>query len=183
MKGFTTRGIVLALVVVAAPACSGGDSKSSTAPSTTPAPATASFTVTFDENPTPFRSSGCSFSTPQGWFTNVRVQEKSGVAFAVTGLTQKLDGNSSGLLTESFGSRFGACSGATFTSDSIAANGAVCAVVGVCTASSFGSYQFSIAGKDSNDHTLTIDSPVLQFGARSSSQVFSVGPTLAPTPR
>jgi len=161
-----------------ASACS-GDSSSPTEPSGG-GPATASFTVTFDENPVPFRSSGCSFSTPQGWFTTARVQEKSGVAFTPASLTQKLDGAVSSALNESFGSRFGACSGQAFTPGTIAANGTTCATVGICTTTRYTTYQFSIAGTDANGHAVTIDSPVLNFGSLPAGQLFSFAPAAAP---
>ncbi len=144
---------------------------SSTSPTPpAPTPSTSSLAVTFDENPVPFRSSGCSFSIPQGWFTQARVRETGGVTFTPTTLTQKIDGNVASVLTESFNSRFGACSGVAFTADTISANGAVCGVVGVCAVSSFSTYQFSMAGTDANGHTLTFDSPVLQLGARPTGQ-------------
>ena len=79
---------------------------------------------------------------------------------------QKLDGAASGLLNESFNSRFGACAGGTFTANVMPANGAVCASVGVCTTASFGTYQFEIGGTDANGHAVTFTSPVLQFRAR-----------------
>src|SRR5437588_811218 len=147
-------------IVLCVSACSG--SSSSTAPSTPPPPPTASFTVTFDENPVAFRSSGCSFSTPQGWYTTAHIVEKSGVAFTPSSLTQKLDGATSGLLNESFGSRFGACTGQSFTPGTIAANGSACGVVGICTSTRYTTYQFSIAGTDANGHTVSVDSPLLQ---------------------
>jgi len=153
--------------------------KSSTSPPppTTPSPtvpSTSSFAVTFDENPVAFRSTGCSFSTPQGWYTQARLRETGGVSFTPTTLTQKLDGNAVSFLAESFNSRFGACSGMAFTPGVILANGAVCGGVGVCTASSFAAYQFSIAGTDANGHALTFDSPVLQLGARPAGQSSSI---------
>jgi hypothetical protein len=146
-------------------ACS-KDSTPASTPSTPTPPATsatASFTVTFGQSPLPFRTSGCSFLTPQGWYTEARIQERSGVSFTVASLTQKLDGSAAGNLNESFGSRFGACSGSTFTPGTIAANGVVCGTVGICTTGSFNTYQFSIAGTDANGHAVTIDSPVLQL--------------------
>jgi hypothetical protein len=145
----------------------GGCSKGSTspAPTPTPTPATTSvLTAAFEQNPVPFRSTGCSFSTPQGWSTPVRLQETAGVSFTPGTLIQKLDGGTVGFLDESFSSRFGACTGTSFTPGMILANGAVCATVGVCTASSFSTYQFSIAGTDANGHAITFDSPVLQLG-------------------
>jgi len=102
-------------------------SKSPDAPATPSpaAPRTSAFTVTFDENPVVFRSTGCSFSTPQGWYTQARLQETGGAIFTPTTLTQKLDGNVVSFLTESFNSRFGACTGMAFTPGMILANGAV----------------------------------------------------------
>jgi hypothetical protein len=126
--------------------------------------------VTFDENPVVFRSTGCSFSTPQGWYTQARLQETGGAIFTPITLTQKLDGNVVSFLTESFNSRFGACSGMAFTPGMILANGAVCGTIGVCTAGAFATYQFSVSGTDANGHALTFDSPVLQLGARLAGQ-------------
>jgi hypothetical protein len=143
------------------------------APSPT-TPRTSAFTVTFDENPVVFRSTGCSFSTPQGWYTQARLQETGGATFTPTTLTQKLDGNTVGFLSESFNSRFGACSGVAFTPGMILANGAVCGTIGVCTMSAFSTYQFSVAGTDANGHTLTFDSPVLQLGAPATGQSVSL---------
>ncbi len=175
-----TRGTLLALTtaVVVHLACQ----KSSTsptppaapAPTPAPTPSTSSFTVTFDANPVAFTSTGCSFTSPQGWHTQARLQETGGVSFTPATLTQKLDGNAASILAESFNSRFGACSGMAFTPGVILANGAVCGVVGVCTASSFTTYQFSIAGTDANGHALTFDSPVLQLGARPAGQSISI---------
>ena len=166
--------------------------KSSTSPDApaTPSPAaarTSAFTVTFDENPLAFRSSGCSFSTPQGWYTQARLQETGGAIFTPATLTQKLDGNIVSFLTESFSSRFGACSGMAFTPGMILANGAACGTIGVCTASAFATYQFSVSGTDATGHALTFDSPVLQLGARATGQSIpaaqsSLMPS-APTPR
>jgi hypothetical protein len=167
------RGGALAASLLTLCAC--GKSSTSPTPPTTPTPPAASaFTATFEQNPVPFRSTACSFSTPQGWFTPVRLQETAGVAFTPATLTQKLDGNTVSFLAESFGSRFGACSGMTFTPGVILASGAVCATVGICTASSYTTYQFSIAGTDANAHTLTFDSPVLQLGPRSTGQSISL---------
>jgi hypothetical protein len=135
----------------------------------TPAPATAataSFTVTFGENPVPFRVAGCNAATPQGWYTTARLQETAGVAFTPSGLIQKLDGNINALLAESFNSRFGACTGGAFTPGTIAASSAVCGSVGICTTGTFGTYQFQITGTDANGHAVTFDSPVLQLSAR-----------------
>jgi hypothetical protein len=128
-----------------------------------PAPRSSSFAVTFGDNPVPFRSTGCNASTPQGWYTTARVQETSGVPFTPATLVQKLDGNTTSLLTESFGSRFGACPGGTFDQGVIPANGAVCGSIGVCTSNRFGSYQFQFAGTDANGHSITFDSPLLQL--------------------
>src|SRR5713101_591165 len=162
---------------------------SSTSPTTTPSPPpppTSSFAVTFSENPVAFRSTGCSFPTPPGWYTQARVQETGGVTFTPSTLTQKLDGNVASLLAESFDSRFGACIGMAFTPGMILANGAVCGVVGVCTASSFATYQLSIAGTDANGHALTFDSPVLQLGTRPVGQSISLAESslkpMAPAP-
>jgi hypothetical protein len=142
-----------------------------TTPDPPPTPRTAAFTVTFGENPVPFRSTGCNASIPQGWFTTARLQETGGVSFTPGTLTQKLDGSTAGILAESFDSRFGACAGSAFTQGTIAANGAACAVVGVCTASTFGNYQFELAGTDANGRTMTVVSPLLQFGARPAGQL------------
>jgi len=142
-------------------------SKTATSPTPPPAPTTASLTATFDESPVPFKTTGCSFSTPQGWYTNAKIQEANGFAVTVTSLTQKLDGSvATGALDESFNSRFGACGSDPFTPDVIAAKGAVCGVVGVCTTSSYANYQFSIAGTDANGHAIAFNSPVLQFAAK-----------------
>ena len=177
-----TRRTLLAVTTITV-LLSGGCSTSSTSPTTpaTPAPAppsTAAFAATFDQNPVPFRSTGCSFSTPAGWFTQVRVQETAGVSFTPATLTQKLDGNTVSFLAESFGSRFGSCSGSAFTPGVIAANGAVCATIGVCTAGSYATYQFSIAGADANGHAITFDSPMLQLGARPAGQSLVLAPAL-----
>ncbi len=152
----------------------GKSSTSPTAPST-PAPpsGTSALTATFDQNPAPFRSTGCSFSTPQGWYAQVRVQETAGVALTPATLTQKLDGRTVSFLDESYGSRFGACPGTPFTPGMVLASGAVCATIGVCTASSFATYQFSIAGTDANGHAIAFDSPMLQLGARPAGQSLS----------
>jgi len=158
-------GLLFSLSAVAAlalPACG----SSTSAPSPTPPPTTgrATFTVTFDQNPVPFMTGGCSFSTPSGWSTSARIQETAGVAYTPSTLTQKLDGAIAGMLNESFGSRFGACSNMSFTPGMILANGAVCGVVGVCTTTAtYHTYQFSITGTDANGHSVTIDSPMLQF--------------------
>jgi len=155
------------LVLTAGPLACGGSS------STTPTPATlpsAALVVTFDSNPVPFRSTGCSFSTPTGWYASARIQETAGVAFTVTTLTQKLDGAAAASLAESFNSRFGACSGMSFTPGMVLANGAACGTVGTCTTGTYSTYQFSLAGTDANQHALTFDSPVLQLGARPAGQ-------------
>jgi hypothetical protein len=153
------------LVLMAASALGlSGCARSTTTPAPVPPPATAAFTVTFSENPVPFRSTGCSFSTPEGWFTSARIRETAGVAFTVATLTQKLDGAVSSVLAETFDSRFGACSGASFTPGMILANGAACGDVGVCTTDTYHTYQFSVAGTDANGHTISFESPVLQFG-------------------
>ena len=151
-------------------ACSNGSSSPTPTPTPPPAPSTAALTATSGENPVPFRSSGCSFSTPTGWYTAVRVSETGGVAFTPTTLTQRLNGSTVPFLDESYASRFGACTGAAFTPGVITANGAVCGTVGVCTASTFTTYQFSIAGTDANGRAMTFDSPVLQLGARPAGQ-------------
>ena len=161
-----TRGLsIAALVAMAVCGAACGGSQSATTP-TNPQQATAAFRVTFGENPVPFRSSGCNASVPQGWYTTVQLQETGGVAFTANALVQKLDGNPASFLAESFNSRFGACGGGTFQPGVIPASGAVCASVGVCTASTYSSYQFQISGTDANGHTITYDSPVLQLGAR-----------------
>ncbi len=146
--------------------------KSAAAPTPTPTPVTpappssASLVVTFGENPVPFRSSGCNASTPQGWYTTARLQETAGVTFTPSAFTQKLDGTVAGVLAESFNSRFGSCSGSAFTGGAILAGGAVCGVVGICTTSTFATYQFELTGTDANGHALTFVSPLLQFGPR-----------------
>jgi len=153
-------------VLLAALACAGcGKSESPGNP--TPTQSTATLVITFTENPVPYRSSGCSGATPQGWYTTARIQETSGVAFTPSTLTQKLDGAASSMLTESFASKFGACAGSTTTNPAvIAANGAACGTVGICTTGTYANYQLELAGTDANGHTLTVSSPVLQFGAR-----------------
>lgn len=153
--------IVFALL---AAACSKSSNSSPSSPA--PAAGTAALAITFSDNPVPYRTSGCSGATPQGWYTTARVQETAGVSFTPSTLTQKLDGNVSSLLTESFASRFGACSGGSFTPGIIAANGTVCATVGVCTTGTYGNYQFELSGTDANGHTLTFTSPVLPFSPR-----------------
>jgi hypothetical protein len=138
------------------------------ATSPTPAPPssnTSALVATFGENPVPFRDNGCSPLTPQGWYTSARLQETGGASFTPSAFVQKLDGNVSALLMESFNSRFGACPGSPFNAGVIPANGAVCATVGVCASTAFHNYQFQITGTDANGHTLTFDSPLLQFGA------------------
>ena len=156
------------LAVVAAflvGACS-KNSSTSTPPSTPTPPPTAAVTITFDENPVAFKSTGCSFATPQGWYAQARVQETAGVAVTISALTQKLDGAATSILTESFNSRFGACAGGTFTAGTIPASGAVCGVVGICTTASYGTYQFSLTGTDANTHAVSFDSPVLRLNPR-----------------
>jgi hypothetical protein len=183
-----TRATPLALTAAALMlfGCQGSStppaSPTTPAPTPTPTPSTSSIAVTFDENPVPFRSSDCSFSTPQGWYTQARLRETGGVSLTPSTLTQKLDGNTVSFLAESFGSRFGACSGTAFTPGVIAANGAVCGVVGVCTASAFTTYQFSVSGTDANGHALTFESPVLQLGTRPAGQASSIA-DLSLTPR
>ncbi len=160
------RPIVLALAS-AIVAC--GSKSSPTAPA--PAgPPTAALQVTYEQNPAPFQASGCSFSTPSGWFTTARIQETAGVAVTVTALTQKLDGAAASFLNESFNSRFGACGGAAFTAGTIVASGAACGTVGACTTGTYSTYQFSIAGTDANGHAIAFDAPVLQLGARPAAQ-------------
>jgi hypothetical protein len=144
-----------------------GCGKSQTSPPATPTPlASASLVVTFGENPVPFRSTGCNASTPQGWYTSVRIQETAGVTFTPRTFTQKVDGTAPSFLAESFNSRFGPCPGGTFNESAIPANGAACGVAGVCTSSTFATYQFELAGTDANGHALTFTSPVLQLGAK-----------------
>jgi hypothetical protein len=155
----TTTAVLLA-------ACQGATSPTPPAPPPPVVPSTSTVVVTFTENPVPYRSSGCNASVPQGWYTAVRLQETSGVAFTPSTLTQKLDGTVASFLVESFNSRFGACSGATANAGVIPGNGALCGVVGACTTSTFGNYQFEITGTDANGHALTFVSPMLQFGAR-----------------
>jgi len=133
---------------------------------TAPAAASSALTITFDANPVPFSATGCSISIPRGWYTTAHIQETNGVAFTPTTLTQKVDGNPIGSLSESFNSRFGACAGGTFTPGMIPAHGTVCGVVGICTTSTYSSYQFQLDGTDANGHTLSFTSPQLQLGAR-----------------
>ena len=161
MKGLPAV-IMTALI---ASSCSKSSTSTSTPP-VAPTPATAAVAITFDANPVTFSGSGCSFSTPQGWFTQAKIQETAGVAITVATFTQKLDGNPASALTESFNSRFGACSGGTFNAGAIAASGTVCGTVGVCTTSTYSTYQFSIAGTDANGHAVTFDSPLLRLNAR-----------------
>lgn len=165
MRQRLTRGPLAFAAALLVDACS-KSSSAPTPPSTPTPPPTATVTITFDENPVAFKSSGCSFATPEGWYAQARVQETAGVAVTVASLTQKLDGAANSNLTESFNSRFGACAGGTFTAGTIPAAGAVCGVVGVCTTSSHGTYQFSITGTDANAHAVTFDSPVLRFNPR-----------------
>jgi hypothetical protein len=156
-----------ALAILAACSSSSAPSPAPQPPAPAPpAPSTAALAATFDESPVPFRTAGCSVSVPQGWYTGVRVRETAGVAFTAATLTQKLDGNTVSFLNESFNSRFGACAGGTFVPGVIPASGAVCATIGVCTAASFGTYQFEITGTDANGHAITFTSPLLQLGGR-----------------
>lgn len=157
---WVVAAIATALLVTA---CSNGG----TTPATPSAVvSTATFAVTFGENPVAFRSTGCNGSVPEGWYTTARIQESAGVAFTPGALTQRLDGTVASALAESFASRFGACGGAAFAPGTIAANGAVCGVVGVCTTGTYRNYQFDVTGTDANGHALTFSSPMLQFGAR-----------------
>ena len=156
--------VVIAIASTFSAACAKNEASPTTPAS--PQSSTAAFSVTYGENPVPFRSSGCNASVPQGWYTTVRLQETSGVSFRPSALVQKLDGAAATFLAESFNSRFGACSGGTFEAGVIPAKGAVCASVGVCTASSYGNYQFQITGTDANGHAITYDSPLLQLGPR-----------------
>src|SRR5712692_4812567 len=143
----TAAGLLLATAIMMLFAACSGKTTSPTTPTPPPPPVpTSAFTVTFDQNPVPFRSTGCSASVPQGWYTGARIQETGGVTFTPSTLVQKLDGSVNSILTESFNSRFGACAGSPFSPGMILANGAVCASVGVCTTSSFGNYQFQITG-------------------------------------
>jgi hypothetical protein len=100
---------------------------------------------------------------PQGWYTTARIQETAGVPFTPATLTQKLDGAAAAFLAESFASRFGACSGLAFTPGTIAASGAVCAVIGICTTNTYRTYQFEMTGTDANGHAMTVPSPLLQL--------------------
>jgi len=155
-----------------APAIAGCSSGPAAAPTPAPSgPPTASLQAIFDQNPVPFRSTGCSFSTPSGWYTAARIQETAGVAVTVTTMTQKLDGATVSFLAESFNSRFGACSGLAFTPGMILASGAACGTVGACAAGTYSTYQLSIAGTDANGHAISFDTPVLQLGTRPAGQV------------
>src|SRR5437016_6153265 len=102
----TTMGLLVA-------AChSNPTSPAGPGPAPTPGVAsTAAFTVTFNENPVPFRNTGCNASVQQGWYTTTRVQETAGVSFTPNALVQKLDGIVSDSLAESFSSRFASCAG------------------------------------------------------------------------
>lgn len=144
--------------------CNRGDA-SPAAATPAPTPSTAAFTITFGENPVPFRSTGCNGAVPQGWYTTARIQETAAVSFTPTTLTQKLDGAVVAFLVESFASRFGACGGVAFTPGTIAASGAVCGVIGICTASTYRTYQFEMTGTDANGHAMTVPSPLLQLAA------------------
>jgi hypothetical protein len=97
------------------------------------------------------------------------------VTFTPSTLIQKLDGNVASSLVESFNSRFGACAGSPFSPGVILANGAVCASIGVCTSSSYSTYQFEVVGTDANGHALTFDSPPLQLGSRQAGQLIASG--------
>lgn len=147
--------------------------KGMTAPTGGSSAQTAVLVATFDENPVPFKSTGCNAAIPQGWYTSAQIRETAGVSFTANTFTQKLDGAVSSLLNESFNSRFGACAGGAFTEGMIPASGSVCGVVGVCTSSTFATYQFELAGTDANGHTLTFASPLLQFGSRPAGQSIS----------
>jgi len=172
-----TRASIAAAAAGLLLAACGSSSSQPAAPSPPPAQATAALKITFDENPVPFRSTGCNASVPQGWYTTARIQETGGVDFTPATFVQKLDSNTVSSLTESFGSRFGACPGAAFTPGKITANGSVCGVVGICTSGTYGTYQFQITGTDANGHPVTADSPVLQLGPRPAGQ--SIGATAA----
>jgi hypothetical protein len=172
------RLIATTAVAVALAACQ----KNTTTP-TMATPSTAALTITFTDNPAPFRTTGCNASTPQGWYTDAKIQETAGVSFTPATFTQKLDGAPSGSLVESFGSRFGACSGGTSTPGVISANGSACGTVGVCTASTYSTYQFEVTGNDANGHALTFTSPMLQLAPRPAGQsVVSLGSRLLPVP-
>lgn len=151
-----------------------------------PSSSTSAFFVIFNESPVPFRNTGCNASIPRGWYTGARLQETSGVTFTPSTLVQKLDGNVASFLVESFASRFGACGGSASNPGVILANGAVCGTVGVCTASTFSTYQFSISGTDANGHAVTFDSPLLQLGPRPAGQSTRLPESspvaMAPTP-
>jgi hypothetical protein len=148
--------------------CNRGDT-SPAAATPAPTPSTAAFTITFGENPVPFRSAGCNGEVPQGWYTTARVQETAGVSFTPATLTQKLDGGTVAFLSESFESRFGACGGAAFTPGTIAASGAVCGVVGICTTNPYRTYQFEMTGTDANGHAIAVPSPLLQLAGSAGS--------------
>jgi hypothetical protein len=154
-------------VITAGPllaACEGG----TTAPSPPAEPVkSASLAISFAENPAPFTTTGCNPVVPQGWYTQVRIQETGGVSFTPSMLIQKVDGKVADFLQESFNSRFGACAQGTFTPGTVPANGAVCGVAGVCTSDSYSNYQLQVTGTDANGRSMTFDSPVLQFGGRS----------------
>jgi hypothetical protein len=166
-----TATIAAALVVSA---CQKSETAPTPAPVSPPASA-AAFAVTFGENPVPFRSTGCNGASPQGWYTTARIQETAGVAFTAARLTQKLEGAVAGVLNESFDSRFGACSGAAFTPGAIAARGAACGIVGVCTTDTYRTYQLEISGTDANGHAVTFSSPVLQLDARAAARADPFG--------
>ena len=181
----SARWIAAAALAVAVPAC-GNSSNAPSSPSPPSSSGTAALTVTFTENPVPFRSTACNASNPQGWYTQAKIQETGGVNFTASTFTQKVDGSTVGFLNESFNSRFGACSGGTFSENVVPANGSVCGVVGVCTSNTYSNYQFELTGTDANGHSVTVTSPVLQFGARPSGQSLMkirFAPSLPPTPR
>src|SRR5262249_14799757 len=83
--GRAMRALTIATALAAHVACGGGSTTPTPPP---PALPTAAFTVSFEQNPVPFRPTGCSFSTPSGWYTSARIQETAGVAFTVTTLTR-----------------------------------------------------------------------------------------------
>jgi hypothetical protein len=158
----------IAALLAGLPAC--GSSSAPTDPSPPSSSGTAALTITFTDNPVPFRSSACNASNPQGWYTQAKIQETGGVSFTAASFTQKVDGSTVGFLNESFNSRFGSCTGGTFSENVIPANGSVCGIVGVCTSSTYSNYQFTLSGTDANGHALTVTSPLLQFGSRPTGQ-------------
>jgi len=164
------RGLASIAAVLVCAACGGSGTPStpSTPPTTTPPAATTpALTITFTDNPVPYKTTGCNGSTPQGWYTDARVQETAGVAFIPKTLTQKLDGVVADSLAESYASRFGACAGGMFDPALIPPKGAVCAVVGICSATQTAStYQLQISGTDLSGQVLTFTSPLLQLSPR-----------------